>query len=54
MRSDVNKINEQTPYQDLTEGLQMFASATSVEFNTGEWRTDTPVYLKDKCKQCLS
>lgn len=53
MRSDVNKINEQTLYQDLTEGLQMFASATSVEFNTGEWRTDTPVYLKDKCKQCL-
>lgn len=53
MRTDVNKINEQSAYNELTEGLMMFASATSKNFNTGEWRTNTPVFDADKCKQCL-
>lgn len=53
MRSDVTKINETTPYQDLTEGLIMYAAGTSKEFNTGEWRTNTPVFHAEKCKQCL-
>ena len=50
MRTDITKINEKTPHQDLTEG---FAGGTSKLFNTGEWRTNTPVYVADKCKQCL-
>ena len=54
MRTDVHKINEQTTHQELTEGLMMFAGATSKYFNTGEWRTNTPVFIADKCKQCLS
>ena len=53
MRTDVNKINEQTPHQELTEGLMMFAAGTSKCFKTGEWRTNTPVFLEEKCKQCL-
>lgn len=53
MRTDVHKINEQTKHQDLTEGLMMFASGTSKYFNTGEWRTNTPVVHADLCKQCL-
>lgn len=53
MRTDVNSINERTPHEDLTEGLMMFASATSKEFKTGEWRTNTPVFCAEKCKQCL-
>ena len=53
MRTDVHKINEQTPNQDLTEGLMMFAGGTAKEFNTGEWRTNTPVFKADLCKQCL-
>ncbi len=53
MRTDVSKINEQSAYNELTEGLMMFAGATSKTFNTGEWRTNTPVFDKDKCKQCL-
>ena len=53
MRTDVHKINEQTPHQELTEGLMMFAAGTSKEFHTGEWRTNTPVFKADLCKQCL-
>lgn len=53
MRTDISKINEKSPYTDLTEGLITCAAATSKEFKTGEWRTNTPVFLKEKCKQCL-
>ena len=53
MRTDVQKINEQTPHQELTEGLMMFAGGTSRYFETGEWRTSTPVLHEDLCRQCL-
>ena len=53
MRTDVTKINEQTPHQDLTEGLMIFAGGTTKLFNTGEWRTNTPIFHADLCKQCL-
>lgn len=53
MRTDIKNINEKTPHEDLTEGLMMFAAATSKEFNTGEWRTNTPIFDSEKCKQCL-
>ena len=53
MRTDVSKINEKSPYNELTEGLMCFDNATSVQFKTGEWRTNTPVFDGSKCKQCL-
>lgn len=53
MRTDIRNINEQSPCEDLTEGLMIFAGGTSKQFMTGEWRTSTPIFDKDKCKQCL-
>ncbi|MCF0106659.1 MAG: 4Fe-4S binding protein [Holdemanella sp.] len=53
MRTDVSKINEKSPHQDLTEGLMLFNAGTTKEFETGEWRTNTPVWKPDVCKQCL-
>ncbi len=46
-------INESSPWQDLTEGLQIYEPGTSRQFNTGEWRTSSPVWDTGKCKQCL-
>ena len=46
-------INVETRWQDLTEGMQIFEPGTSKDFNTGDWRTQTPVLDKDKCTQCL-
>ena len=42
------KINEKTVWQDLTEGLQIHEPATSKLFETGEWRTSTPILDEDK------
>ncbi|MBO5489618.1 MAG: 4Fe-4S binding protein [Eubacterium sp.] len=53
MRTDITKINESTPHEELTEGLMVFNGATSKLFRTGEWRTNTPIFKADLCKQCL-
>lgn len=53
MRTDITKINEKTPHDRLTEGLMVFNGDTSKLFKTGEWRTNTPVFHADLCKQCL-
>ena len=47
-----DKINEQSPWKDLTEGNKVYEAANSVEFKTGEWRTQAPVHDQEKCKQC--
>ena len=51
--TDVTKINEKSPYYDITPGNQILGGGGSVHFNTGEWRTQTPVFIAEKCKQCL-
>lgn len=53
MRTDVNKINGQISHKELTEGMIMYNSGTSEAFCTGEWRSNTPVFHADLCKQCL-
>ena len=53
MAFDFSNINENSPCEELTEGLMMYAPATSKSFNTGEWRTNTPKFDAEKCKQCL-
>ena len=46
-------INEQTPWQKLTPGGEIYEPATSLAFQTGDWRTQTPKTIWEKCKQCL-
>ena len=46
-------INEQTPWQEMTLGGEIAEACTSVRTMTGEWRSNRPVYIADKCKQCL-
>ena len=48
-----DRINEQSPWEHITEGNKIFEAATAREFCTGEWRTSTPVFDREKCKQCL-
>ena len=47
-----DRINEMSPWEDITEGNKLFEAATSREFKTGEWRTQTPVHDKTTCKEC--
>lgn len=51
--TDITKITEKSEWQDITEGNQIYGAGTSKAFKTGEWRTQTPVFHSEKCKQCL-
>ena len=46
-------ITEKSPYQDMTPGGVVFGGGNSVDVRTGDWRTVTPKFIPDKCKQCL-
>ncbi len=53
MATDITKITETISWKDLDEACNVYAGGTSELFNTGEWRVETPVFIEDKCKQCL-
>lgn len=46
-------INERTPWQDLTPGGEIYEPGTARAFNTGAWRTNTPVFHEEACKHCM-
>lgn len=46
-------ISPDVSWKDITIG-GMIANAGNAElFNTGDWRSMKPIWIKDKCKQCL-
>ena len=47
------EIHEQTPWQEMTIGGEIYESGTSRAIHTGEWRSMRPIWDRDKCKQCL-
>ena len=51
--STIKNLGEDCKWTDLTEGLQIYEAATSRYFLTGEWTAIKPVFVADKCKQCL-
>jgi len=53
MKTDISKQGLDVKWQDMTLGASVVSAGGSTQFNTGEWRVDTPVYLVDQCKQCL-
>lgn len=53
MKTDIKTQHEGVKWQDLNQGCVIHGGGTAKEFNTGEWRVDTPVFIEEKCKQCL-
>lgn len=53
MASDISKLGVDVKWQDISLGCTIVGSGTAAEFNTGEWRVDTPKFIEEKCKQCL-
>lgn len=46
-------IHEHSGWRSLTEGGFVYGEGNSAFFNTGDWRTKTPVWRPENCKQCL-
>ena len=53
MKTKAAEIHENSPWQDLTTGCEIYEGGTSRLTLTGEWRSKVPVWDADKCKQCL-
>ena len=53
MKSDLTKLGLDCKWTDLTEGMQIYGSSTSVEFKTGEWASVKPELDNEKCIHCL-
>ena len=48
----MTEIDNKTNYQDLTIGGDIYWAGNAKEFKTGDWRSTTPVFISEKCKQC--
>ncbi len=46
-------INEKSTWKEVTPGGDIYEKGNSEFFKTGDWRTDRPVFLEDKCKHCM-
>ena len=46
-------IDETTPWREMTPGGEIYEAATSRYFITGTWRTVTPHFSAETCRQCL-
>lgn len=47
------EINEQISWKEITPGGAIYEGGTSAAIKTGDWRSMKPVFVADKCKQCL-
>ena len=45
-------INKDTPVNDLTIGGNIYEAGNSTQFKTGDWRSITPKFISENCKQC--
>ena len=46
------EINTTTPLEKMTIGGNICNPGNSVNFKTGDWRSMTPEFIEEKCKQC--
>ena len=53
MKYSASQINEQSAWQEMTPGGEIYEGGTARLTLTGQWRSDVPVWETDKCRQCL-
>ena len=46
-------INSNSTWEEMTIGGTIYDAANSEDFKTGDWRSRKPIYISEKCKQCL-
>ena len=46
-------IPSDVKWKDISPGGIITDAGNSAEFKTGDWRSSRPVWLVDKCKQCM-
>jgi len=49
----VKDANLNLTWKEIKTGGTIQEGGTSLQVNTGDWRTMIPAYIKENCKQCL-
>ena len=50
---NIGKTVATVTWQDITHGSHIFEAGNAAEFQTGDWRSVKPVWIEEKCKQCM-
>ena len=53
MKTRAKDINEKITWQDVTTGAEIYAPATSLLVETGDWRVMVPVFREENCRHCM-
>jgi pyruvate ferredoxin oxidoreductase delta subunit len=40
-------------WKDLSPGGDVYKAGSAHDFNTGDWRAMMPIWVEDKCRQCM-
>ena len=47
----MSKITPKSTAEEMTIAGNIYEAGNSVEFKTGDWRSQTPVFISEKCKK---
>ena len=50
---NIGKTKATQTWQEMTNGSHIFKAGNAQEFHTGDWRSQKPIWIEDKCKQCM-
>ena len=50
---DKKSLCSDVGWKDITPGGTITSAGNAELFKTGDWRSMKPIWIKDKCKQCL-
>lgn len=53
MNKEHDIIPADVSWKDITPGGTITCSGNAQYFKTGDWRSRKPIFLSEKCKQCL-
>ncbi len=48
-----HNISDSVTWEDISPGGTIFESESAKEFKTGDWRSKKPVWIVEKCTQCM-
>ena len=50
---ELKAVPEKVKWQDITKGGTIACAGNAQLVRTGDWRSMRPVFIEEKCKQCL-
>ena len=50
---NIGKTTATVTWQKIETGSHVFEAGNAANFHTGDWRSEKPLFIKEKCKQCL-